>query len=60
MKNNPDSNYWTPDKLMMQYPQAFVNDKNKPREDFVQKPPEHKEDDSVPMPDYVKSKRKLY
>jgi len=53
--------YWTPEKLMMLYPQAFEEDnKNKPREDFVQKPPEHKEDDSIPMPDYVKSKKKQY
>lgn len=53
--------YWTPEKLMMLYPQAFEEDKrNKPKDDFVQKPPEHKEDDSVPMPDYVKVKRKLY
>jgi hypothetical protein len=53
--------YWTPEKLMMLYPQAFEEDKkNKPREDFVQKPPEHKEDDSIPMPDYVKTKKKQY
>lgn len=60
MANNPNSSFWTPDKLMMQYPQAFAEDKNKPKEDFVEKPPEHKEDDSVPMPDYIKSKKKLY
>lgn len=53
--------YWTPEKLMMLYPQAFEEtNRNKPREDFVEKPPEHKEDDSVPMPDYVKVKKHLF
>lgn len=53
--------FWTPEKLMMLYPQAFEEDnRNKPREDFVQKPTAHKEDDSIPMPDYVKNKKRPY
>jgi|WetSurSiteA1Bulk_404760.scaffolds.fasta_scaffold00445_4 hypothetical protein len=48
--------YWTPEKLMMLYPQAF----EKVEEiEFIEKLPERKEDDSVPMPEYAKSKRRL-
>lgn len=59
LKNNPNPSYWTPERFLMFYPQAFVNDQNKPREDFVAPLPEREEKKVVPMPEDVKRKRKL-
>jgi hypothetical protein len=53
--------YWTPEKMQTLYPQAFVEDtKNKPREDFVEEPEIVEKKDKAPMPEELKTKRKLY
>ena len=49
--------FWTPEKLIMLYPQAFEKDAEEV--EFIKELPPRKEDDSIPMPDYVKVKRKL-
>ena len=55
-----DPMYWTPEKCQTMYPQAFMEDKDKIREDFVQKPPEHVEENYADMPEHLKKKKKLY
>jgi hypothetical protein len=59
LKNNPNPSYWTPDRFLMFYPQAFANDQNKPREDFVAPLPEREQKKVVPMPEDVKKKKNL-
>jgi hypothetical protein len=61
LKNGFNPIYWTPEKCKTTYPQAFVEDtSNKPREDFVEKLPEQKEEEYAPMPEELKKKKKLY
>lgn len=62
IKNNFNPIYWTPEKCQTVYPQAFLEDTvNKPREDFVEEEPEKEEKkDFAPMPEELKTKRKLY
>jgi hypothetical protein len=61
IKNNFNPMFWTPKKCRTMYPQAFVEDTvNKPREDFVEKQPEQKEEHYDPMPEKAKPKRRLY
>jgi hypothetical protein len=61
IKNNFNPMYWTPEKCQTVYPQAFIEDTvNKPREDFIEKLPEQKEEHYDPMPEKAKPKRKLY
>lgn len=55
-----DPMYWTPKKCLTMYPQAFVGEQDKIREDFVQKPPEHVEENYAEMPEHLKKKKKLY
>ncbi len=55
-----DPMYWTPKKCLTMYPQAFVVEKDKIREDFVEKPPEHTEENYAEMPEHLKKKKKLY
>ena len=59
LKNNPNPAYYSPDRFLMFYPQAFTNDQNKPREDFVAPLPEREHKKVVPMPEDVKKKRNL-
>ena len=43
--------YWTPEKMMTMYPQAFtVPEKAKEKDTFISKLPEIKEENYVPMP----------
>lgn len=52
------STYYTPDKLMMLYPQAFIT---KPKEkSFVEELPEYKEKEYDPMPEDLRIKPDLY
>lgn len=60
LKKGFDPMYWTPEKCQTMYPQAFIEEKDKIREDFVQKPPEHIEEDYADMPEHLKKKKKLY
>jgi hypothetical protein len=60
LKKGFDPVYWTPEKCETVYPQAFIEEKDKIREDFVQKPPEHVEEDYADMPEHLKKKKKLY
>jgi hypothetical protein len=55
-----DPMYWTPKKCLTMYPQAFIEEKDKIKEDFVQKPPEHVEENYADMPEHLKKKKKLY
>jgi len=55
-----DPLYWTPEKCQTMYPQAFLKEEDKIREDFVQKPPEHVEEEYADMPEHLKRKKKLY
>jgi len=48
--------YWTPEKMITMYPQAYVEDK-KAREDFVGKLPEAKEEEYVEVPREMRTKR---
>jgi len=51
VKNNFSVIYWTPEKMITMYPEAYVDDaQNKPLEDFVEKLPEMKEKVVAPMP----------
>lgn len=59
MKDGFKSTYWTPEKLTMLYPQAFVEDTS--QKEFLPKPVKiEEEDDNVPMPEYAKNKKNLY
>lgn len=61
IKNNFNPIYWTPEKCQTVYPQAFLEDTvNKPREDFVEEPEKEEKKDYAPMPEELKTKRKLY
>jgi len=55
--------YWTPQKMMILYPQAFVTKKQEQEPEFDETfaPPEEPivEEEYVPMPDYFKPKYKL-
>jgi len=60
LKSGFDPLYWSPEKMRTIYPQAFmVADVNKPREDFVQKLPERKEEVFAPMPKDIGRERHL-
>jgi hypothetical protein len=53
--------YWSPEKMKTLWPQAFIKaDNSKPREDFVEKLPEKKEEECAPMPTDIGRKRELY
>lgn len=59
MRDGFKTTYWTPEKLTMIYPQAFIE--NTAQAEFIKKAPEIEEkQDKVPMPDYVKNKKSLY
>lgn len=50
-RNGFDPMYWTPNKMQTVWPQAFIEDNsNKIRADFVEKLPERREENYVPMP----------
>jgi|WetSurSiteA1Bulk_404760.scaffolds.fasta_scaffold00380_19 hypothetical protein len=55
-----DPMYWTPKKCLTMYPQAFIGEQDKIRADFVEKPPEHVEENYAEMPEHLKKKKKLY
>jgi hypothetical protein len=55
-----DPMYWTPKKCLTMYPQAFIEEKDKMREDFVTKPAPHVEEEYADMPEHLKKKKKLY
>jgi hypothetical protein len=60
LENESNPKYWTPQRFQMFYPQAFVGEQDKIREDFVEKPPEHVEENYAEMPEHLKKKKKLY
>jgi len=60
LKKGFDPMYWTPEKCQTMYPQAFIVEQDKIREDFVEKPPEHIEENYADMPEHLKKKKKLY
>jgi len=42
--------YWTPEKMIVMYPQAYINKEQKVRENFIERLPELKEEDYVFAP----------
>lgn len=60
IKKGFDPMYWTPEKCLTMYPQAFIKEEDKIREDFAPKPTEHVEENYADMPEHLKKKRKLY
>jgi hypothetical protein len=60
LDNGFDPIYWTPEKMKTLHPRAFVKEERKqPREDFVAKLPEKKEEQFDPMPSDIGRKRDL-
>jgi len=60
LENDSDARYWTPQRMKMLYPQAFVKTKEQELEDFVAPLPKIEEKKAVPPPEDMRPKRKLY
>lgn len=50
IRHDFDVRYWTPEKMITMYPQAYTKDENFKLEDFVKKLPDKKDEDYAPMP----------
>jgi hypothetical protein len=59
LKNGFDVKYWTPEKMITMYPQAFLKNEDFILEDFVKEPPKKKEEKNyAPMPEHLRKKKR--